>query len=295
VLAAWRAYRGGTDPAPLPSAQAVPVIDLLDQAIDLTPVRHVRGTHAATSPAKLAQQAAKLHDRLHRAATEVGELSKSGGWRTAGDQPRDWRTATVADLLRGGALELLHAAPRRSRREEKAAPIRVENGSRPVITARDVVEGREASGTVADLMTDKAAHQVRPGDVLLPEIFRGEHSAVARVAEAGDDGCVLGPHVWLFRPDPRRLDPWFLVGFLAAEENVSAATTGTSIVRVDPRRLRVPLLPLAEQRHYGDAFRHLYELRTTARRTARHAEETTRLLNAGLTGGALLPPGHESA
>ena len=295
VLAAWRAYRKGKDPAAVPNAQVVPVIDLLDQAVDLTPVRHVRGTHGTASPAELARQAAELHDQLRRAATEVSDLSEGSGWRPVGDQPRGWRTATVADLLRGGALELLHATPRRTRRGEKASPAERKDSKRPVITARDVVEGRTASGTATDLMTDKATHQVRPGDVLLPEIFRSERSSATRVAETGDDGCVLGPHVWLFRPDPQRLDPWFLAGFLSAEENVSAATTGTSIVRVDPRRLRVPLLPLTEQRRYGDAFRHLHTLRTTARRTARHAEETAHLLNAGLTGGALLPPGHESA
>jgi hypothetical protein len=295
VPTAWRAYRTGDDLAAAPNAQVVPVVDLLDQTVDLTPVRHVRGAHAAVSPAELARQAAERYDRLHRAADEVSGLSEGGDWRPAGDEPRGWRTATVADLLRGGALELLHATPRRTPRGEQESPTGTGDGTRSVITARDIVDGRRASGTAADLRADKAVHRVRPGDVLLPEIFRGERATPARVADADDDGCVLGPHVWLFRPDTERLDSWFLGGFLSAVENVNSATTGTSIVRVDPRRLRVPLLPLAEQRRYGDAFRHLHALRTSARRAARHAEETVGLLNAGLTGGALLPPGHESA
>jgi hypothetical protein len=293
VPEAWRAYRAGGDLAAVSGAQAVPVIDLLDQAVDLTPVRHVRGVHTAADPAQLARQASELHDRLRRTAAEVGELSRHGDWLPAGDQPRGWRTATIADLQRGGALDLLHATPRRAHRGEREPSAGPENGARPVLTARDVVEGRAASGT-SSVLTDKAAHPVRPGDVLLSEVFRSENPSVARVAETGDADCVLGPHLWLFRPDPQRLDPWFLAGFLAAQENVSAATTGTSIVRVDPRRLRVPLLPLAEQRRYGDAFRHLHAMRTTARRTAQNAEETAHLLDAGLTGGALLPPGHES-
>lgn len=111
----------------------------------------------------------------------------------------------------------------------------------------------------------------------------------------GEEGCFLGPHLLLFRPDRRRLGPWFLAGFLAAEQNVNAAATGTSIIRVDPRRLRVPLLPLAEQQRYGAAFRRLHELRTAARRADRAAEEVTRLLGTGPTDGALLPDSHGSA
>lgn len=131
--------------------------------------------------------------------------------------------------------------------------------------------------------------------MLLTETLRVGHRVVARVVEPDETGCFLGPHLLLFRPDQRRLDAWFLAGFLAAEQNVNAAATGTSIVRVDPRRLRVPLLPLAEQQRYGAAFRHLHELRTAARRTDQAAENVTRLLSTGLTGGALLPDGHGSA
>jgi hypothetical protein len=109
---------------------------------------------------------------------------------------------------------------------------------------------------------------------------------------AGDDavGRPPGRDQCLLRPDPERFDPWFLAGFLSAEDNLHGASTGTSTVRIEPRRLRVPLLPLIEQRRYGEAFRRLYALRAAADLTARLAEETTRRLAGGLTGGALLPP-----
>jgi hypothetical protein len=100
---------------------------------------------------------------------------------------------------------------------------------------------------------------------------------------------VLDRRRLLLRPDPQRLDPWFLAGFLAAEDNLSAAATGSTIVRVDPRRLRVPLLPLAEQQRYGRAFRRIDLLRRAAQQASGIAEETARTLSAGLTGGALLP------
>ncbi|MER6530673.1 N-6 DNA methylase [Streptomyces sp. NPDC001508] len=300
VLSAWRPYlddQDGFTGAP-GIAAAMPVTDLLDEAVDLTPARRIRtASGQALRPALLARQASELYDQLRRAATDLVGLSTDGDWPPADDRPRDWRTATVADLLRGSALSLLHTAPpgRRTRSGQPQPRPEAEPGARPALTAADVFENRPASGTEADLPTGVALPLVQASDVLLTEILRVGRTAGARVVEPGEAGCFLGPHLLLFRPDRRRLDPWFLAGFLAAEQNVNAAATGTSLVRVDPRRLRVPLLPLAEQQRYGAAFRRLHELRTAARRADQAAEEVTRLLGTGLTGGALLPDGHGSA
>lgn len=51
----------------------------------------------------------------------------------------------------------------------------------------------------------------------------------------------------------------------------------------------MPLLPLEEQRCYGEAFRHVHALRVEAARADELAEETARLLVGGLTGGGLVP------
>ena len=61
-------------------------------------------------------------------------------------------------------------------------------------------------------------------------------------------------------------------------------------MHVTPGRLRVPLLPLEEQRRYGEAFRRVYELRAAVRRTADLAADTAAALTTGLTAGVLLPP-----
>ncbi|MFK4270784.1 N-6 DNA methylase [Streptomyces milbemycinicus] len=300
VLSAWRAYladQGDFTGAP-GIAAAMPVTDLLDEAVDLTPARRIRtASRQALHPALLARRASELYDQLREGATDLVGLSTDGDWPPADDRPRDWRTATVADLLRGGALSLLHTAPpgRRTRSGQPQPRPEAEPGALPALTAADVFENRPVSGTEADLPTGVAVPLVQASDVLLTEILRVGRTAVARVVEPGETGCFLGPHLLLFRPDRRRLDPWFLAGFLAAEQNVNAAATGTSIIRVDPRRLRVPLLPLAEQQRYGAAFRRLHELRTAARRADQAAEDVTRLLSTGLTDGALLPDGHGSA
>ncbi|MFD4718473.1 N-6 DNA methylase [Streptomyces sp. NPDC058423] len=300
VLSAWRPYladQDGFTGAP-GIAAAMPVTDLLDEAVDLTPARRIRtASQQALRPALLTRQASELYGQLSRTATDLVGLSADGDWPPAGDRPRDWRTATVSDLLRGGALSLLHTAPpgRRTRSGPPQPRPEAEPCARPALTAADVFENRSASGTEADLPAGVGLPLVQASDVLLTELLGVGRTAVARVAEPGETGCFLGPHLLLFRPDQRRLDPWFLAGFLAAEQNVNAAATGTSIIRVDPRRLRVPLLPLAEQQRYGAAFRSLHELRTAARRADRAAEDVTRLLSTGLTGGALLPRGHGSA
>jgi hypothetical protein len=234
------------------TARVVPVIDLLDESVDLTPARHVRTAPVAMWPDRHAEAAQALRSRLRQAAADLAALSDGETWVPAGEEPRSWRTATVADLLRGGALTLLRATP----------------------------AGRGAT-------TEAAQIRVEVGDVIIPAL---PQPGAARVAEAHDAGQPLGRGSYLLRPDPDRLDPWFLAGFLAAEDNVHAASTGSSVVRVDARRLRVPLLPLAEQRRYGDAFRRLAALRAAADIASRLADDTVRALSSGLTGGALLPP-----
>ncbi|MFG1898460.1 N-6 DNA methylase [Micromonospora zamorensis] len=289
VLKAWNDYDRHPDNFdPVPGvAQAVPIIDLLDETVDLTPARHVRATPVPAMPDELAAISHELRARLRRAATGLITLSGGEAWPPVGAAPLSWRTASIADLLRGDALELLRvpAAIRSS------TPVATDPSAPPTLTARDVMSQRPASGP-AEEEPSGTEIEIREGDVILPEL-RQNGAGTARVANARDSGLRLGRHLHLLRPDPTRLDPWFLAGFLAAEENLSAASSGTTVIRLDPRRLRVPLLPLAEQRRYGRAFRQLHALRTAADIASRLADETARTLAAGLAGGALQPPGAE--
>lgn len=258
----WRDFTAAPDEfADVPGlARAVPVIDLLGDTVDLTPARHVRTAPAAIPPDELARTAEELRGRLRRAALDLADFSEAEAWSTVSAR-RTWRSAAVADLLRGNALTLLRAPT----------------------TGRGTGAGDSRPGPEIE---------VRAGDVLLHELLRDGTAGdrTAWVVEPDGAGQPLGRHLILLRPDPDRLDPWFLAGFLGAEENVNAAATGSTVIRLDPRRLRVPLLPLTEQRRYGQAFRRLHLLRAAADHAARLADETARTLGAGLTGGALLPP-----
>ncbi|MGW4194617.1 hypothetical protein [Streptomyces sp. NPDC005004] len=159
-------------------------------------------------------------------------------------------------------------------------------------TARDIATGSRASGDEAEFQLANAI-VIEAGDVLMPRVV-SVHGGRVRVADDADAGCLLGVNVHLFRLDPERLVPWFLAGFLSAEDNVSSASSGSTSVHLEPGRLRVPLLPLAGQRRYGAVFRRLHDLRVAARQAADAAEENAAWLAAGPIGGALLPPEEES-
>jgi methylase of polypeptide subunit release factors len=262
ALDAWDRFRA--DPEHFTGeprlTRAVPVIDLLDDQVDLTPGRQIRTAPATTDPAEAARQVEESGRRLRAALATLTPTAELGSWPPSGDAPRAWRTATVADLARGGALAVL----------------------------RTSVAADEAAEAVT----------IEEGDVLLPRVAAPPAGGgTARVADKRDAGEPLADDLILFRPDRQRLDSWFLAGFLAAADNISGATTGTlrSNIQIDPRRLRVPLLTLTEQRAYGDAFRRLHDLRSAARDAARLADETAAHLTLGLTSGTLLPPPEAAA
>ncbi|OWA21571.1 SAM-dependent methyltransferase [Streptomyces sp. CS159] len=290
ALEAWEAFTADPDAfdGEAGVAHAVGVVDLLDDVVDLTPARLVRASRAEVDPAKLSAEVEATRQDLVKAAKALARTAGREGWNAAGADAREWRTATASDLSRGGALTLLRPVPDSARTRAHAA--NGKNGSsaaRAVLTGSDIATGSGPTGEPTELYDDTLP-VIAVGDVLVRAVASAD-GAMARVAGEGDAGALPGPHVHLFRPDPARLDAWFLAGFLGAEENIAGASTGSTTLTVNPGRLRVPLLPLEEQRRYGEAFRHVHGLRAEAQRATRLAEETARLLVAGLTGGQLLP------
>ncbi|GLF94657.1 N-6 DNA methylase [Streptomyces yaizuensis] len=285
TLAHWAAFTADPDrfTAEPGIARAVPVVDLLDDLVDLTPARQVRISRSDVDPAELSTRTETGRRQLTEAARSLLDAVGLAGRTELRGSSGEWRTATVSDLARGGALTLLRTVPdtKGSAPERSAMAV-------PMLTGADIARGTRPTGDSAELRS-AAVPVIAVGDVLVRAIAGGS-GPMARVADEKDTGALLGPQVHLLRPDPARLDSWFLAGFIGSEENVAGASTGSTVLHVAPGRLRVPLLPLDEQRRYGEAFLHIHELRARARRAALLAEETAALLAAGLTGGALLPP-----
>jgi hypothetical protein len=91
--------------------------------------------------------------------------------------------------------------------------------------------------------------------------------------------------------DADRLDPHFVALFVRADALAApVANTHGALTRDDVRRCRVPRIPLAEQRRYGDALRRLQELDALATRLAGVTKAVIAQTAHGLTTGALVPP-----
>ncbi|MFI8852691.1 N-6 DNA methylase [Streptomyces sp. 891-h] len=138
VVAAWRAHDAGRSVPEEPGVCAtLPVIDLLDDEVDLSPARHLLPGGTGTDAVALASVRADLERTLRRTL----ELSGADASAPEGEQPPGpggaaLPEATVGELARSGALEV-HTA-----------------GAEPVTTAPgDVVlpvTGRGAAHVVAE-------------------------------------------------------------------------------------------------------------------------------------------------
>ncbi|WP_235995626.1 HsdM family class I SAM-dependent methyltransferase [Nonomuraea montanisoli] len=234
------------------SDRTVRIIDLLADEVDMTPARHQRRDDVGRA-------FTEARDRFLAAAATPPDLKVL-------DQPLDQPATTVGDLIKEGLVTVLQAPPKMA----------AEGGDLPVLTADDVAGGTPPSGRAS---AQQGLVQVRPGDVV------ASYSSVRVMAEGG---CVLGPHLTLYRVDQRRLDPDFLAGFLRAAGG--RATTGSS--RFDVRRTRLPRLTLKEQSAYGEAFRQLAVLEDALRETSVLGQTLIRLGLDGLADGHLHPPAH---
>ncbi|HEY5858046.1 MAG TPA: N-6 DNA methylase [Aldersonia sp.] len=123
----------------------------------------------------------------------------------------------------------------------------------------------------------------RAGDVLLRTL--GRPPAVATGTDADDVGVAQVVEI-----DATRLDADFVATFLRGDANaLPTANTLGAVSRDDLRRCRVPRMPLAEQRLYGNAFRHLHELQFVLSALANVGVNVIDQIVHGLTVGALAP------
>ncbi|MFE4635214.1 N-6 DNA methylase [Streptomyces sp. NPDC056773] len=273
VEEAWTAYeRGGTAPDVPGVRRVVPVVDLLDDDVDLTPARHLPPPAAGGGVAELTA----VRDRLDSTLTRAARLTPPAPPADAKDRPAGTPArlplTTVGELARAGALLLYTGTGSGA-------------GRAPVLTEYDVSAGTGPSGTLADALEPPLL--TAPGDVVVP-LTGG--AGVARVVDAATAGAALGRGLQLLRPDPAALDPWFLAGFLrATANNRRASSHASTTTRLDVRRLELPRLPRTEQEVYGARFRALAEFEDALRLAARLGEQLVQGLYDGLSDGTVRP------
>ncbi|SHL37555.1 N-6 DNA Methylase [Pseudonocardia thermophila] len=248
VVARWSAFLAGREITG--DARVVPVVELLDDAVDIAPERRLPRVPGPDPAAAYAE----LQARRPQVA-EVPQLIPLA-------ERRDLPTATVAELSRSGAV----------RARTASAGTVLGEGDIAVLTVADLATGSRPTGRTTP---SRALVRTRPGDVVASPMGR------VRVAE---ERAVLGPGLVAYRVDPERIDAEFLAGVLRC----SPAAAGSGSARYG-QRARVPLLPLTEQRRYGKAFRELQDAADAARAAAERAEELQRIGGVGLVEGWLVP------
>ncbi|GAA1554637.1 N-6 DNA methylase [Kribbella sancticallisti] len=274
AVQAWRTFHSSeTVEEQAGICKAVPVIELLDEEVDVSPARHLAASEeGAAEPAALLATRAEVLERL-------GSLGESLPPLVANSDSRleKARRVSLEELSRTGAVEILRGFSRLGNDQQEL--------SEPAVSGGDLVRRMPPSGRAP-----ATAVRIEPGDVLVPTIAA---SVVARVATTEQIGSRLGQNVNAVRVDPAILDPWFVAGMLTAPANLREAVRHSSAtrdsVRVNLKRLQVPLLPIEQQRPYGEAFRRVAEFETMAERAADEARELAKSLSDALTRGTLAP------
>ncbi|MGC5003777.1 N-6 DNA methylase [Streptomyces sp. DT203] len=284
VLDAWEPFERAERTAPESDApldrtgqdrpgvsRVVPVIELLDDDVDLAPARHLPPPTAGGGAAELTRVRDRLTETLRLTATLTPPLADLS-------DPARWPLTTVGELARAGALQLRTGGSG--------------TGPGPVLTEYDVLGSTAPSGTLpaTPASTDGPPEEpvlVEPGDVVVPVLGGG---TVARVIDEATAGAALGRNLQLLRPDPAALDPWFLAGFLrGTANNRQASSYASTATRLDARRLQLPRLPLAEQQRYGAQFRALAAFEDALRLAGRLGGQLVQGMYDGLTDGTVAP------
>lgn len=238
-------------------AALVPVRDLLGEDVDITPGRHLPSVPVErVSVDLLTRHRSRVEALLAELPHLLPDLPPDRP--LSGSAPRE---SSLEELAQSGMLYIRRAAPRAAIEDSSLPKIR-----RTVITGRDLVRA-VSPAEEADVPDDEVlSPRVREGDVLIPHVAR---QLIARVAQGQDVGAVLSSSVVLIRPDSAVLDPWYLAGVLSSSDSsrqaARMASTLGDTTRFDPRRVRIPVLPIEDQRTHGAAFRRLADLARTLR------------------------------
>ncbi|MFD9946732.1 N-6 DNA methylase [Nonomuraea sp. NPDC059023] len=238
---------------------AVPLVDLLDDEVDLTPSRYLPKA-SGVEAIDLQQSLAELSGRA---------IALSGLLPKVRDESRDLSITTVGELARAGAIQI----------EQTPMRMETESGPVPLLTAKDVVMGGGPTGWGHSRLESVTA---RAGDIVLPALSR---AVIARVI---NEEVLLGPHLFLLRLDEEILDPAFVAGFLRISA-ARAASTMSGTYRVDVRRAQLPRLPIADQRSYAEAFRQLESYERELLVLASEGRKLAQWILEGLIDGGLQP------
>ncbi|WP_129842214.1 N-6 DNA methylase [Streptomyces sp. RFCAC02] len=163
VLGAWTAFERDGDLGERAGVhRALPVIDLLDDEVDLAPARHLPPPGHTTGTSALAAVEQDLRDTLHRTLDLAPAPHPPGAEEPSGPH---WSTVTVGELARSGALEVhlagSAAEPPPARAGDVLVPLLHDGETAPCVV----------SGTEAGQVPDRHTGLLRPDPEALDAWF----------------------------------------------------------------------------------------------------------------------------
>ncbi|MFE7773717.1 N-6 DNA methylase [Streptomyces sp. NPDC057445] len=226
------------DQEPPKSAVRVPLLDLLDDEVDVTPGRYTAAT-AEPSRKELAGKWDEFGSVLTDLADHAQRLSALDF-----EAETSQTTTTVGDLVKAGALTL------RAGQQPLESTTTARGAALPLLTIADLLHDGTPSGVVPSGSAPAIAEE---GDVVIAGVARAFKAWVHE-----GPPIALGPQLYILRVDAQKLEAHFLAGCLRAPANGrQAGTHASSSSRVDIRRLQVLQLPLEKQTVYAETFRRL--------------------------------------
>ncbi|MFF1416122.1 N-6 DNA methylase [Streptomyces sp. NPDC058280] len=275
VSAAWRKFQAGAELDPAFSS-TVPVTELLDEDVDVTPARHVR-----TDPGDTVDlvQLEKDRTRWRQTLAELADALPAVREAPLSAPPVGPQVLVpLEDLIRSGALRMWRGTSGREAPDRAASQV-------PLVSLNDRLSrtppSRQTYATEAE--------RIREGDVL---VFAGSPQG-ARPADPREYGAVAGQGITVLRPEQDSLDSWFLAGALTGGPGVGRSSAATGATgrpsRLDPGRLFLPVRELDEQRRIGRAFRDIARFDETLDQVADHGRRVARHLADALAAGLADP------
>ncbi|MQA16762.1 MAG: N-6 DNA methylase [Pseudonocardiaceae bacterium] len=270
VLNAWREFDEDPDAAEERPAlsRVVPIIDLLDDEVDVTPARHLQRPGGDVSG--LAETRRSFDTVLGQLAELLPVVERAAGGA------EHHRMTSLNELARAGVVRIQRQLGRFEVGDES-------DHGQPVLTAKDVITGRDPTGRLVS-GDESLRIELQPGDVAVPMVAA---RPAARVITA--PGTLLGPHLQLIRSSGDVLDPWFLAGYLCSDTAARYWSSLSGTHRIDARSVEVPLLPLGDQRAYGAAFQRLHDFEQAITATTDLGRQLASVLRDGLAAGTVRP------
>lgn len=253
------------------TSRAVPVIELLDDDVDLAPARHLPPPATGGGAAELVRVRERLDDTLKLTARLTPPPAAAG-------EPARRPFTTVGELARTGALHLRTGSGSGSG-----------SGTVPVLTEHDVIAGTAPSGTpstqAAPPTTNRSCWNPATSSSRWSEAVRSPESSTrpppGRRSAATSSCCAPIPRPWTPGSSPVSCGAPRTTGRPAAMPRPRHGST--------PMRLRVPRLPLDEQRKYGEQFSALAAFEEALRVAGRLGGQLVQGMYDGLTDGSVAP------